>query len=88
MQTGSEIYSGIDTTLLPVLDSCQIRDLYYDTTSEVCVTCNETFYDADAYIEVDENLCTSCTSALCTQCTGTGTFMCIKCKVRATLVDG
>ena len=63
--TGAEISSGIDTGQLPVLDTCTTRDLYYDTTSTSCVACNEVAVDFEAYIELDDDLCSPCISALC-----------------------
>ena len=64
--SGADISSGIDTSLLPVLDTCKTRDLYYDTSSASCVTCNETMDDSGAHITLDDDLCSPCNSSQCT----------------------
>ena len=86
--TGTEITSGIDTSLLPVLDTCTSWGYYYNSQNAACETCGETTYDVDGYIEVVVNLCSACNSALCTQCTESSNAMCTKCKPLATLITG
>ena len=86
--SGADISSGINTSLLPVLDTCTTRDLYYDTSSTSCVTCNETPDDTGAHITLDDDLCSPCNSALCTQCTGSASGLCTKCVPAANLING
>jgi hypothetical protein len=64
--SNSEISSGIDTELHPVLDTCTSQNQYYDTVTTSCVTCNETTDNVNSAIEVDTSSCSTCNSSLCT----------------------
>ena len=86
--TGSEISSGINTSLLPVLDGCDTWGQYLSTgDTPTCTACTIYPNDSEGDIEVGHNLCSTCINALCTQCTGSGEGMCTKCKSMSTLTN-